>query len=365
MTKLNELYDQCHQSPWLDNIKRSWLQDGTLKGLVDSGVRGITSNPTIFTNAIESSDLYDSQTFELHHKGLTVEDIYWELVKTDINAALDVLNPLYLQSGGNDGFVSIEVSPTLAYNTAKTLEMAKQLHNDINRPNLLVKIPATQQGLSAIEEMIYLGNSVNVTLIFSLERYQQVIDAYLNGLERRLQSGVSDLSSVNCVASFFVSRLDTLIDKKLDEIGSLEAIELKGKTAVSQAKVAYQLFKDSFESERFNNLATHGAKLQRPLWASTSTKNPNYDDLLYVNNLIGEHTVNTMPDVTIKAFQEHGTVDKTIDVDIDVATTTLKALGDVGISLDDVTQQLEDEGVKSFEKSFVDLLEVLNNKINA
>jgi transaldolase len=362
MSTLVDLYNNCGQSPWLDNIKRSWLQDGTLEGLVQKGVRGVTSNPTIFTNAIESSDLYDDQTFDLHHKGLSTAQTYWELVKSDINSALDILNPVYQASDGNDGFVSIEVSPQLAYDTAKTLQMAKDLHDEINKPNLLVKIPATEQGLKAIEEMIFMGNSVNVTLIFSIERYRQVINAYTTGLERRLHSGVEDLSSVNCVASFFVSRLDTLIDKKLDETGSQDAVALKGKAAVAQAKKAYGLFLESFESDRFSKLRAHKAKLQRPLWASTSTKNPAYDDLLYVDSLIGQNTVNTMPDATINAFLDHGRVVETISDNLDEANSTIESLQDFGIDMESVTQQLEDEGVKSFEKSFEDLLEVLKAK---
>ncbi len=363
MSKLIELYQNCKQSPWLDNIRRSWLKDGSLSDLIGSGIRGVTSNPTIFTNAIESSDLYNDQFLTLTNKGMSVEQAYWELVKTDINDALEILEPVFQESNGKDGFVSIEVSPELAYNTEATLKMAKDLHDEIDKENLLVKIPATKEGLLAIEEMIYLGKSVNVTLIFSIERYQEVIDAYLKGLERRVQSGITDLSNVNSVASFFVSRLDTLVDKTLENNSDKKAADLLGKTAVSQAKIAYQLFKSNFNADRYVKLTKYNANVQRPLWASTSTKNPNYDDLLYVNSLIGPDTVNTMPDSTVEAFLSHGIPESTVESNLEEAKANLNSLDTLGIDMHQVTQELEDQGVESFKKSFLELLDVLDKKL--
>ncbi len=362
MTLLNDMFDKGGQSPWMDNIKRSWLKDGTLKSYVDRGIRGVTSNPTIFTKAIEASSDYDEQFFSLVEKGMTVEECYWELVKTDITDALNILDPVYESSNGADGFVSIEVAPTLANDSTKTLEMAKMLSTEISKHNLLVKIPATREGLLPIKEMIKDGRSVNVTLIFSVKRYKEVIDAYLSGLEERVANGVVDLSNVSSVASFFVSRVDTEVDKRLDAIGSDLALSLRGKTAVSQAKLAYELFKEEFYSPRFESLKKYGARLQRPLWASTSTKNPNYDGLIYVNNLIGANTVNTMPDSTVNTFLDHGKVENVIEKDLDLAYKHLQDIKDVGIDIDNVTEQLENEGVESFRGSFEELLGQLENK---
>ena len=368
-TTLQNLYSTQGQSPWLDNIKRSYLTSGKLANLVDRGIRGVTSNPTIFAKSIEESSDYDEQFFDLLSTH-SVEEAYWEIAKDDITQALDVLGSLYKSSSGGDGFVSIEVGPHLAYDVAGTISEARQLHGAINRKNLLVKIPATIEGLKAIEQMISEGVSINVTLIFSLERYAHVIDAYIAGLEKYVNSGATreDVSRVSSVASFFVSRVDTEIDRRLDQIAaaspqnSPQLQSLAGKAAVAQARLAYKLFLDKFSGQRWESLAAMGARVQRPLWASTSTKNPAYPDLKYVDNLIGPDTVNTMPDQTVDAFLDHGTVSRKIDVDFEGAQRDLDNLSSVGIDLPDVVKVLEDEGVASFTKSFDELMQVLTDK---
>ncbi len=362
MTKLNDLFEHGGQSPWLDNIRRSWIQDGTLSELVNKGIRGLTSNPTIFTKAIEGSADYDEQFYGLIKDGLTVEAAYWELVKTDINGALDILSKTYDNSNGRDGFVSIEVSPLLARDTENTLKMAVELNKVINKPNLLVKIPATKEGLPAITEMIAEGRSVNITLIFSLERYGEVIDAYMSGLEKSIESGETDLSKTASVASFFVSRVDTEVDKRLLAVGGDKAQSLMGKAAVAQAKLAYELFQERFSSSRWLEIEKYGAQVQRPLWASTSTKNPSYPDLLYVDNLIGPSTVNTMPDNTVEAFLDHGKVKTTVNSGIDEVKSELAEIESLGISMAEVTDLLEQEGIDSFRNSFVELLDTLGKK---
>ncbi len=367
MTRLHELYEQQGQSPWIDDLKRSYVVAGGLAALMESGVRGVTSNPTIMARAIQEGHDYDEQFANLIASGASVEDAYWELVIADINGALSILRPLYERSDGGDGFVSLEVAPALAHDEAGTVAAAKLLHERIAQPNLLVKIPATREGIPAIEATIAAGHSVNVTLIFSLERYAAVIDAYLSGLERLAAAG-GDLSRVASVASFFVSRVDTEVDRRLDAIAgdqgaaAKRAGELRGRAAVAQARLAYALFEERFSDPRFAALAKQGARLQRPLWASTSTKNPAYPDLLYVDELIGPHTVNTMPAPTIDAFLDHGRVARTVDVALDSARADLAALGEVGVCLDDVTTQLEAEGVAAFANSFDELLERLTQK---
>jgi transaldolase len=369
MTRLHDLYNEQGQSPWIDDLRRSYVTEGGLQRLVGEGVRGLTSNPTIMTKAIEAGTDYDAQFEELIRGGATVEEAYWELVLFDARGALSILRPLYDEAGGGDGFVSVEVLPRLAHDSAGTEQAARALHERVDQPNLLVKIPATVEGLPAIEAMIAEGRSVNVTLIFSLDRYAKVIDAYLNGLERFVAGG--DPSHVASVASFFVSRVDTEVDRRLDAIiaegGSRaeQASRLRGKAALAQAKLAYALFRDRFGGERFASLAARGAKVQRPLWASTSTKNPAYPDLLYVDGLIGPDTVDTMPDTTIDAFLDHGTVARTVDSGVDEARADLAALAEVGVSLDDVTSVLEVEGVNSFAKSFDELIERLGEKAAA
>jgi len=362
MSRLHELYERCGQSPWLDNLRRDWIGNGRLAQLVDDGVRGITSNPTIFAKAIEGEEDYDEQ-FRSLVPGHSVQDAYWELVIQDIQAALELLAPLHESSDGGDGFVSLEVAPALAYDTDGTIAAARALHERIAAPNLLVKIPATEAGVPAIRQMISEGRSINVTLIFSLDRYDAVMEAYLSGLEA-YAAGHDDLSGVHSVASFFVSRVDTEVDRRLGALPSSagDVSELLGKAAVAQAQTAYQHFLATFGGPRWEQLASKGARVQRPLWASTSTKNPSYSDLLYVDTLIGPDTVNTMPDQTLAAFGEHGEVARTIDTDPSRAASMLSRLTEVGIDLADVAARLEDEGVRSFAASFDDLLTALEQK---
>lgn len=359
MTRLHDLYRETGQSPWLDNLKRDYLVSGELQQMVADGIRGMTSNPTIFQKAISAGHAYDDQfrqLVEVH----SVEDAYWELVITDITDALGVLRPVY-DEDGNDGFVSIEVAPAIANDTDATIKAAAFLHDRIDQPNLLVKIPATRAGVPAIQEMISRGKSINITLIFSLSRYEAVIDAYLDGLE----AFDGDLATVNSVASFFVSRVDTEVDRRLEAIGSDEALALRGKAAVAQAKLAYKLFRSKFSGPRWEALAARGAKVQRPLWASTSTKNPEYPDLLYVDTLIGPDTVNTMPDATIEAFVDHGIVARTVDVGVDEAERDYEHIEALGISMEDVANTLEEEGVAAFVKSYDELIQALTDKANA
>jgi transaldolase len=363
MTKLHDLYRQVGQSPWLDNLKRDYLVGGAggeLARMARDGIRGVTSNPTIFQKAISAGTAYDEQ-FRSLIKEHPVEDAYWELVVTDIENALDILRPLYDESGGEDGFVSIEVAPAIANDTEASIKSAAFFHDRINRPNLFVKIPATAAGIPAIKEMTSRGKSINITLIFSLTRYAEVIEAYLSGLE----ACEGDLSKVHSVASFFVSRVDTEVDRRLEAVGSDEALSLRGQAAVAQAKLAYRLFQKQFSGSRWEALAARGAKVQRPLWASTSTKNPAYDDLLYVETLMGPHTVNTMPDATIEAFIDHGTVACTVDQGVDAAQSVLERIEGLGVSMEDVANTLEEEGVAAFVKSYDELVQALSDKANA
>ncbi|WP_420638082.1 transaldolase [Candidatus Poriferisocius sp.] len=352
MSSLHDLYHRYGQSPWLDNLRREWLHDGELARWVERGVRGLTSNPSIFQKAMTSGNAYDGQFASLLADGLSVADAYWELVLTDIGGALDVLAPLHDDSDGVDGYVSVEVDPALARDTQGTLAAARALHQRIDRPNLYVKIPGTAEGLPAIQAMTAEGRSINVTLLFSLERYAEVIEAYLQGLE----ACPGDLSSVSGVASFFISRTDTEVDRRLEAIGTPDALALRGQAAVAQGQVAYQLFTEKFSGSRWEALAARGARVQRPLWASTSTKNPAYPDTLYVDRLIGPHTVNTLPDATLEAFTDHGALARTVDADPDAARAVLARVGEVGVDLEEVARQLEDEGVSAFVKSFDDLL---------
>jgi len=363
MGRLHDLHDEQGQSPWLDNLRREWLRSGEIARRVERGVRGITSNPSIFQKAIASGDGYTDQLAELAAEGRPVEEIYWELVVRDIEDALDVLAPVHERSGGADGFVSVEVSPALARDTEATIAQARELWDRIARPNLLVKIPATVEGLPAIRRMIAEGRSINVTLIFSLDRYAQVMEAYLAGLEDAVDAGVEDLSSISSVASFFISRVDTEVDRRLEALGTPEALALRGRAAVAQGQLAYAAFRETFAGERWEALARRGARLQRPLWASTSTKNPEYRDTLYVDELIGPDTVNTLPEATLDAFEDHGTVARTVDADLDGARRTWAQLGEL-VDLGDVAAVLEAEGVTAFEKSFDELLGVLESRIS-
>jgi transaldolase len=364
MERLISLHEQFDQSPWLDNLQRGYLTSGQLAGLRDRGIRGLTSNPTIFQKAIQGSADYDDQFRVLAGDEHPVLDDYWEMVLQDITGALDVFDDVYESSGGTDGYVSVEVDPGLANDAAGTEEAARSLHERIARRNLMVKVPATAAGIAPIRTMIAEGRNINVTLIFSLDRYQQVMDAYIAGLEAYAADPAADLSRVASVASFFISRVDTEVDRRLERIGTPEALALRGKAAVAQAKLAYQRFGRTFSGERWDALAVRGARVQRPLWASTSTKNPAYPDTLYVDELIGPHTVNTMPDSTIEAFNDHGTLARTIDRDVDAAEATWRALAGVGVDLDDVAEVLEREGVATFQKSFTELIDALEAKAN-
>ena len=357
-TKLQRLCRDQGQSPWLDNLKRGYITSGALKKRVEDGIRGITSNPTIFAKAIEGAADYDDQFKSLVEQKKSVDDAYWDMVIDDINHALQLLRPVHDESGGEDGFVSIEVAPGLARDTEGTIASARDLHERINQPNLYVKIPATAEGVPAIQKMVSEGRNINITLIFSLTRYDEVIEAYLSGLE----AYDGDLSKVRSVASFFVSRVDTEVDRRLEAIGTDEALGLRGQAAVAQAKLAYQLFRQRFQGGRWEELKARGANLQRPLWASTSTKNPEYSDLLYVETLVGPDTVNTMPEATIEAFEDHGTIARTVDDGIHVAEGVFESLERVGVDIEDVARVLEEEGVASFSKSFDELISALERK---
>jgi transaldolase len=336
------------------------LQTGELEGMMrDDAVVGVTSNPTIFQKAISEGDLYDEQIRACLDELDDPKEIFWRLAERDVGDACDLLRSVWDAGQGQDGYVSIEVDPNLARDTEATIAEARRLHAEIDRPNLFVKIPATKEGLPAIEEMIASGKSINVTLIFSLERYAEVVEAYIRGLERLVESG-GDPSQVVSVASFFVSRVDTETDKRLDDIGGHD--ELKGKLAIANAKLAYQRYKELFSGARWAPLAEKGATKQRCLWASTSTKNPAYRDVMYVEELIGQETVNTMPEETIRAFQDHGEVALTLERDLDEATRLFEQLAEAGIDYDDVVRLLEEEGVQKFADSFTELLDGIRAK---
>ena len=330
-----------------------------------SGIRGLTSNPAIFQKAIEGSEDYDEQFRQLITGGTSVNDAYWDLVTSDIRGALRALRPVYEASLGTDGFVSVEVDPALARDSDQTATAARALHDRLNAPNLMVKIPGTREGLPAVRTMIGEARSINVTLIFSVQRYSEVMEAYISGLEDAVEDGCDDLSKIASVASFFISRTDTEIDRRLEEIGSEEALSLRGRTAVAQAQIAYRTFISVFAGPRWQALTDKGAQLQRPLWASTSTKNPDYSETLYVDELIGPNTVNTMPDNTIAAFTENGTVARTVDSDFAQSQAVLDAVTGLGIDLDDVAAVLEQEGVASFVKSFDELIASLSTKAHS
>lgn len=362
---------EAGQSVWYDNIQRSLLKNGELAGMVARGeIRGVTSNPTIFMNAVTKSQDYDASLQPLARAGLSPEEIFFRLAIEDIQAAADLFLPLYRQTNGADGYVSLEVSPYLANDTANSLESAKSLWARVDRPNLMIKIPATKAGLPAIAAGIAAGLNINVTLIFSLERYAEVMDAYQQGLEQRLAAGLP-VDSTASVASFFVSRVDTNIDPRLVEIVKVggpradKAERLHGKAAIANARLAYADFKKVFTAGRFLKLKAKGARVQRPLWASTSTKNPAYRDVLYVEELIGPNTVDTMPPQTLAAFLDHGRVRPSLEDDLAGASAAIAALESLGISMQQVTQQLEDEGVKSFSDAFTVLLKAVDERAKA
>jgi len=347
------------QGIWIDSISRDDLvEGGALHRMVEDGVVGVTSNPTIFQKAISESELYDEQLEEQAGQD-DPKEIFLELARKDIQDACDILMPVYERTARKDGYVSLEVSPDLAYDAPKTVAEAMRLHELVDRPNLLVKIPATRPGLAAIEDVIAGGKSVNVTLIFSLVRYRTVAKAYIRGLQRLVADG-GDPSGVASVASFFVSRVDTEADKRLDEVGRPD---LKGKLAIANAKLAYAAFEEIFSGDDWEFLESKGATKQRPLWASTSTKNPEYPDTIYVDNLVGPDTVNTMPAATLEATMDHGDIrPNAIKENLEEARRLPRQLAEAGVDYDDVTETLEKEGVQKFSDSFDELLEVIREK---
>ena len=346
------------QSVWYDFIKRDLIKDGELDNLINMGVRGVTSNPSIFQKAISSSSLYDASIKELSLRGLTPTEIYEQLAKYDIKLAAEKLLPVYESSGGLDGFVSLEVNPDLAYDAEGTIAEAKRLFKELKMPNIMIKVPATREGVKAVEELIAEGINVNATLIFSVENYLQILEAYVNGLQRRLENNL-DISRVSSVASFFVSRVDTYTDKELNEKG---AAHLLGKTAVANSKIAYNKFVNYLADEKWQMLEAEGANVQRLLWASTSTKNPAYSDILYVQELIGEHTVNTMPPVTLDAFIDHGVVKETITQGIEQAQNVLEDLKKLNVDINVITARLQTDGVKAFAEAFHSLINSIEEK---
>ena len=362
---------EAGQSVWYDNIQRNLLKNGEMAGMIARGeIRGVTSNPSIFMNAITKSQDYDRSLLPLVDSGLSAEEIFFRLAIEDIQSAADLFLSLYRRSKGGDGYVSLEVNPYLANDTAGTLDQVKMLWPQVNRPNLMIKIPATKAGLPAITAATAAGFNINITLIFSLQRYAEVMDAYLNGLEQRTAAGMP-VDAIASVASFFVSRVDTNVDKRLQSIvqaGGAKAKQaegLLGKAAIANARLAYSAYKKVFSSERFMKLKAQGARVQRPLWASTSTKNPAYRDVMYVEELIGRDTVNTIPQQTLNAFLDHGKVRPSLEEDLTGATKTLADLETLGISMDEVTYELEVEGVKTFADAFTVLLDAVKAKTGA
>ncbi|MFB6673271.1 transaldolase [Streptomyces sp. NPDC056390] len=351
-------------SIWLDDLSRKRIESGNLAELIEnSHVVGVTTNPSIFQAAIGSGEGYEEQLADLATRGVTVDEAVRMMTTADVRAAADILRPVYDATQGRDGRVSIEVDPRLAHDTEATVAEAKQLSWLVDRPNVMIKIPATKAGLPAITEVIGLGISVNVTLIFSLERYRAVMDAYLAGLEKAQGAGI-DLAGIHSVASFFVSRVDAEIDKRLDQVGTDEAESLKGRAALANARLAYEAYEEVFASGRATKLETAGANKQRPLWASTGVKDPAYKDTLYVDELVAPGTVNTMPEGTLKATADHGEITgDTVTGGYEQARADLKAVDALGISYDEVVQQLEDEGVAKFDVAWNDLLGTVANRL--
>jgi transaldolase len=363
MSKLIEL-EKMGQSIWFDYIQRSLLTSGELKQMVDNGVRGVTSNPAIFEKAIAGSNDYDEDLKQLIQNDGSIEEIYESLAIKDISLATDILRGVYDATGGKDGYVSLEVSPELAYDTEKTVAEARRLYETVNRPNVMIKVPATEAGLPAITELIGCGVNVNVTLIFSLHNYKDVAEAYQAGLEKLAAngpevSGGHTVDRVASVASFFVSRVDTAVDRELEKIGQTE---LMGKIAVANSKIAYMEYKNIIQQPRWQQMAAKGARVQRVLWASTSTKNPDYPDNLYVDELIGPDTVNTLPPSTLDSFMDHGRVAETLTQNPAQAQEQIDKLTDLGIDLDAITQKLQDDGVVAFAKPFSKLMESIGEK---
>ena len=350
------------QSFWYDNIRRQFIEDGTIAGMIaDDGLRGITSNPSIFQKAIGNSADYDEQMKSLIAEGADTQAIYEALALADIQAACDLFANLYDESGRGDGFVSLEVSPYLAHDTDGTVQEARRLYKAVNRPNVMIKVPATAAGIPAIRQLLAEGINVNITLMFNMQHYEAVAQAYIDGLTTWLDQG-GNPEQVASVASFFVSRVDSAVDKKLAALDDPAAAALMGKIAIANSKVVYRRFKEIFHGQAFATLQEAGAAPQRLLWASTSTKNPNYPDTLYIDQLIGPETVNTMPPKTIDAFRQRGTLANTLEQDTDQAQLLLDNLEELGVSLNEITDQLQVDGVNAFSKSFNDLLDAINTK---
>ena len=358
--------NQLGQSIWYDNIGRGMIESGELQQLIDLGVSGLTANPSIFEKAISGSSDYDDALLRLASEGKSVNEIYETLAMSDIRAAADLLRPAYDASVGADGYASLEVNPHLAGDTAGTVAEARRFFHELDRPNVLIKVPATPEGIPAIRQLIGDGVNVNVTLIFSLDAYLQVQEAYVSGLEDLAGRG-GDVSRVASVASFFVSRVDTAVDNALAGLSAPNGngagfANLMGQAAVANAKLAYQAFQDTFGSERFARLRERGARVQRPLWASTGTKNPEYSDVLYVDTLLGPDTVNTMPDATMEAFLDHGRAALTVTEGVTEAAASLDGVAAAGVSLDEITAQLLADGVKAFADSFDLLMDNIERK---
>jgi transaldolase len=358
-SRLNQL-SALGQSVWIDYLSRDLLSSGELARMIrEDAVVGVTSNPTIFQKALAHGNEYDEQMREVLADQDDLKEVFLALEIKDVQDACDLLRPVWDSGNGKDGYVSIEVDPNLAFDTDGTIAEAQRLHDEVNRPNCFVKIPATKDGLPAIDEMIARGHNINVTLIFSLKRYEEVVEAYHRGLERLVESG-GDPTSVASVASFFVSRVDTEADRRLDEAGAPD--EVKGKLAIANAKLAYQRYKELHSGERWQALHDKGARTQRCLWASTSTKNPAYRDVMYVEELIGPETVDTMPQETIEAFEDHGEVALTLERDLDEARRVFEQVAEAGVDYDDVVVTLEQEGVQKFSDSFAELLDGVSAK---
>jgi transaldolase len=362
-SRLADLFEKYGQSPWLDNLRRSYITTGQLERYVELGVRGLTSNPTIFQKAIQDSADYDEQLFELSTRKLSVTKTYWELVLKDISDAAAVFSGVFRESNGQDGFVSVEVDPHLSYEVDATVQAALDLRNRLSAPNVLIKIPATKDGLVAIKNLVSQGVNINVTLIFGLERYMEVLEAYVSGLEILAAQSPEKVKDVAGVASIFISRVDAIVDAELSALNTDISRKFLGQSAILQAHMAYLHFLEVRQSVRWQKLEELGAHLQRPLWASTSPKNPSYRDTLYVDELIGQNTVNTIPEETMLAFHDHGTATQSLVVKSGDTPQLWDELLSTGIDLASMTQKLEDDGVRSFEQSFDVLLEALEAKL--
>ena len=375
MNRLETLHSDFKQSIWIDHLSRTWLADGSLRAWIRRSCRGITSNPTIFEKCLSAEDAYDADLSKLLAEGISVEDAYWHLVTDDVSEAAEQLADVYAESNREDGFVSVEVSPQLARDTEATVAAAKDLRSRFAAENIYIKVPGTEEGVKAMCPLISEGINLNITLIFSLERYRQVAEAYIGALEELALANNSSskspsnsaLAGVSGVASFFVSRVDTEVDSRLNALGNTEHrnTEHQGKAAIAQAKLAYQAFRELFSGPRWDRLAALGARPQRPLWASTSTKNPAYPDTLYVDNLIGPHTVNTLPETTANAFDDHGFPARTIDADMESTHAFWHSLPDIGIDMLEVADLLEDQGLEAFTTSFENALDALEKKAKA